>query len=59
MKTSTEDKIEGTVRQATGVIQEKTGAAVKDPRMESEGLAEKVAGKVQSKVGDVKKAFGR
>ncbi|MFZ0710311.1 MAG: CsbD family protein [Terrimicrobiaceae bacterium] len=59
MKSSTKDKIEGTVKETTGKLKEKVGEAVGDPDMRDRGTAEKVGGKVQRKVGDVKKAFGK
>jgi uncharacterized protein YjbJ (UPF0337 family) len=59
MKSSTKDKIEGTVKEATGKLKEKVGEATGDPGMRDRGTAEKVGGKVQRKVGDVKKAFGK
>ncbi|CAN5567356.1 hypothetical protein BH09VER1_BH09VER1_30860 [soil metagenome] len=57
MKSSTTDKIEGKVRQVTGAVKEKVGAYNRDPKMQDEGAAEKIRGRVQSKVGDIKKVF--
>lgn len=57
MKSSTTDKIEGKVRQVTGAVKEKVGAYRRDPDMQDEGMAEKIRGKVQSKIGDIKKVF--
>lgn len=59
MKSSTKDKIKGNVDQAKGAVQEKTGRATGNPEMEDRGTANKVGGKVQEKVGDVKKVFGK
>ena len=59
MKESTKDKIEGTLREAKGKVKEETGKAVGNPDLEDRGTGEKVAGKVQKKVGDVKKVFGQ
>ena len=42
-----------------GTIKEKIGRATNDPDLEDEGTAEKIGGKVQKKVGDVEKVFGR
>jgi len=58
MADSTRDKIEGTAHDVKGTIKEKIGQATNDPKLESEGAAEKVGGKVQKKVGDVEKVFG-
>ena len=59
MKSSTKDKIKGSVRQAKGAIKEKAGQASGNARLHDRGTAEKVGGAIQRKVGDVKKVFGK
>lgn len=59
MKSSTKDKIKGSVREAKGKVKEETGKALGNPNLRDRGTDEKVAGKVQKKVGDVKKVFGK
>ena len=59
MNSSTKDKIEGTTKEAVGKVKEKTGEAIGDPNLEDRGTAEKVAGKIERKVGAVKKVFGK
>jgi uncharacterized protein YjbJ (UPF0337 family) len=59
MKSSTRDKIEGGIKEAKGKVKEKTGRAVGNPDLQDRGTAEKISGKVQRKVGDVKKVFGK
>jgi len=59
MADSTKDKIEGAVHDVKGTIKEKVGQATKNPDLEDEGTAEKIGGKIQKKVGDVKKVFGK
>ncbi len=59
MKTSKQDKIEGAATQVTGKVKEKVGEAMNDPEMRDRGTVENAGGKVQSKVGDVKKVFGK
>lgn len=59
MKSSTKDKIKGSVKQASGAIKEKAGQASGNPNLQDRGMAEKVSGKIQEKVGDVKKVFGK
>lgn len=59
MKSSTKDKVKGTAREAKGKVKETTGKAVGNPNLRDRGTAEKMGGKVQRKVGDVKKVFGR
>ena len=59
MKSSTKDKIQGSVNQVKGVIKEKAGKASGDADLRDRGTAEKVGGTIQKKVGDVKKVFGK
>jgi uncharacterized protein YjbJ (UPF0337 family) len=59
MKDSTKDEIKGTAHELKGAIKEKIGQATNNPELEAEGTAEKVGGKVQKKVADVKKAAGK
>jgi uncharacterized protein YjbJ (UPF0337 family) len=59
MKSSTTDKVQGAVKQATGKIKEKTGQATNDPDMADSGTVEKAGGKVQQKIGDIKKVFNK
>jgi len=48
------DRVAGSVKQAKGTIKEKVGKVVGDKKLEAEGKAEKVVGKVQSAVGELK-----
>ncbi len=57
MNSSNRDKAEGTAKEAIGAVKEKTGQAIGNPNLQDKGTAEKVEGKVQQKVGDVKKVF--
>jgi uncharacterized protein YjbJ (UPF0337 family) len=57
MKSSTRDKIEGALEEAKGKMKEETGKATRDPDLQDRGTAEKIGGKVQRKIGDVKKVF--
>jgi uncharacterized protein YjbJ (UPF0337 family) len=59
MKSSKTDKIEGAVHEAKGKVKEVAGKIIGNPNLQDEGTAEKVRGKVQRKVGDVKKVFGK
>ena len=49
-----EDQVKGRVEQAKGSIKETVGEAVGNPNLESEGAADKVAGKTQATYGNVK-----
>ena len=59
MKSSTQDKAEGTGNQIKGKIKEEAGKAVGNPNLRDEGRADQAAGAVQKKSGDVKKVFGK
>jgi uncharacterized protein YjbJ (UPF0337 family) len=58
MKSSTKDRIKGRFSETKGKLKEKAGRATRDPEMQDRGTAERVGGKVQRKVGEVKKVFG-
>lgn len=57
MNSGNQDKAEGTGKKAMGTAKEKTGEAIGNPDLRDRGTAEKGQGKVQDKVGDVKKVF--
>jgi uncharacterized protein YjbJ (UPF0337 family) len=57
MKPSSEDQIAGKVHETKGAIKEKIGQVTNNPNLESEGTGEKIAGKVQTKIGQVEKVF--
>lgn len=59
MKSSTKDKIKGAAAQVRGSAKEAVGKATKNRDMEASGTVDKAGGKVVSKVGDVKKVFGK
>ena len=52
-----DDKIKNATEEATGKVKEKTGEAMGNPDLQDRGTAEKVEGKIQKKVGDIKKVF--
>jgi len=59
MKSSIRDKAEGTFHEVKGKVKEVTGKLTDNPGLEAEGTGEKIAGKVQGKVGQVKKLLGK
>jgi uncharacterized protein YjbJ (UPF0337 family) len=59
MKSSARDISEGTFHKAKGKIKEIGGKLSHNPNLEAEGTGEKTAGKVQKKIGQVKKVFGK
>ena len=59
MKSSTKDKVKGSVKEGVGKVKEATGNAIGNPDLQDRGTTQRVAGKVERKVGDVKKVFGQ
>jgi uncharacterized protein YjbJ (UPF0337 family) len=57
MKSSTKDKIKGGFEEAKGKVKEKAGKAIGNPDLRDRGTMEKAGGKVQRKIGDLKKVF--
>jgi uncharacterized protein YjbJ (UPF0337 family) len=57
MTPSTKDQLEGKFHEVKGKVKEEAGHAVGNPDVEAEGQSEKLAGKVQKKVGQVEKVF--
>jgi uncharacterized protein YjbJ (UPF0337 family) len=51
------DRIKGSAQQAKGKIKEVAGKATGDSKLESEGNADKAAGKFRNAVGGVKDAL--
>ena len=59
MKSSTKDKAEGGFYKVKGKFKEILGKLSGKPKLEAEGKDEEIAGKVQEKIGQVKKAVGK
>ena len=59
MKSSRQDQTEGMFHKAKGRVKEVAGKLSDNPKLEAEGTAEKIAGKVQEKIGQVKKVVGK
>jgi len=53
MKQSTKDQAQGAVHEDKGAVKEKVGQVIRNPQMAEEGQDEKVAGKIQKKVGQI------
>lgn len=53
MKPSTKDQIKGKLHELKGKAKEKVGQVANNPNLEAEGHAEKIAGKVQRKLGRI------
>ncbi len=50
------DRIEGSANQAKGAVKETLGKAIGDNKLQAEGAADKMKGKVQNAVGGMKDA---
>jgi uncharacterized protein YjbJ (UPF0337 family) len=50
------DRVEGTIKEGTGKVQEEWGDATNDPRAEEEGLERQAEGDLQQKWGEAKDA---
>jgi uncharacterized protein YjbJ (UPF0337 family) len=59
MKSSTKDKVKGTFHEAKGKVKEMAGKITDNPKLEAEGTGEMIAGKLQEKIGQVKKVLGK
>lgn len=59
MKSSTRDRAEGTFHGLKGKAKEIAGKLSDNPKLQAEGTGEKIAGKVQEKLGQVKKVLGK
>lgn len=59
MKNGTKDQAAGKAHQVKGAIKEKVGKVTNDPELEAEGQDEKLAGKIQNKIGQVEKVAGQ
>ncbi len=57
MNPSTKDAIEGKAHEVKGAIKENVGHVTNDPKLETEGQTERLSGKIQQKVGEIKKVF--
>ncbi len=59
MKSGTQDQVEGKFHKVRGMLKEIAGKLGMNSKLEAEGKDEKIGGKVQEKVGQVKKVLGK
>jgi uncharacterized protein YjbJ (UPF0337 family) len=59
VKSSTQDSAEGKLHKVKGSGKEVAGKVIGDRKLERKGKAEKASGKVQEKIGQVKKVLGK
>jgi uncharacterized protein YjbJ (UPF0337 family) len=58
MKESTKDKAKGGFKNLKGKIKEAAGVMTGQPKLESKGKDQQLAGKAQKKLGQVEKVLG-
>jgi uncharacterized protein YjbJ (UPF0337 family) len=51
------DKVKGTFHKAKGRVREMAGKITDNPKLENKGKAENIGGKVQEKIGQVKRVL--
>lgn len=59
MKSSTRDKVEGTLHEMKGKAKEVVGKLCDNPKLQASGTIEKVGGIVQGKLGQCKNVLGK
>ena len=59
MTQSTKDEIKGNLHEFKGLVKEKVGQVMNNPNLTAEGQNEKLAVKVQKKVGQIEKVLGK
>ena len=59
MKSSAKDRAEGKVHQVKGRLKEIAGKVTDNPKLRAKGTGEKLAGKAQEKLGQIKKVLGK
>jgi len=57
VKASTKNKIAGSAHEVRGKVKEEVGELTNNPRLEGEGIGEKIAGKIQKKIGQLQKVI--
>lgn len=57
MKSSMNDNVKGMFHKAKGRVREIAGKITDNPKLENKGKAENIAGKVQEKIGQVKRVM--
>jgi len=57
MNTSTKDQIAGKLHEVAGKVKAAAGQVIGNPDLEAEGQTESLGGKVQQKIGQIKKVF--
>lgn len=59
MRASTKDQAAGKFHEVKGKVKETAGQLTNNPDLEAEGIAERLAGTVQDKIGQLEKVLGK
>ncbi len=59
MASAEKDKFKGALHQAKGKVKEIAGKITDNPKLEAKGVVEKLAGKAQKKLGQIKTVIGK
>jgi uncharacterized protein YjbJ (UPF0337 family) len=59
MPSSMQDKVKGTLHEAKGKFKEVAGKITDNPKLQAKGTVEKLRGKAERKLGEVKKVIGK
>ena len=59
MNPSSKDQIQGKFHEVKGKAKQAAGQVTDNPKLQAEGQAEKLTGKLQKKVGQVEKVLGK
>jgi uncharacterized protein YjbJ (UPF0337 family) len=59
MKSGLKDKVEGAAHEAKGKVKEIAGKVIGNPNLQAEGTTEKIGGKIQQKVGQIKTVLNK
>ncbi len=57
MKARIKDELKGKAHEVKGALKETAGQIAGNPRVEADGQAEKMAGKIQNKIGQIEKVL--
>jgi uncharacterized protein YjbJ (UPF0337 family) len=57
MTSSSKDQVQGTLHEVKGSLKEQVGKATNNPTLVGKGQSEKLAGKVQKKLGQIEKVL--
>ena len=57
MTPGTKDQVAGNIHEVKGKVKEKLGQAAGNPDAEADGQSENLAGKVQTKIGQIESVF--